>query len=179
MNLQNMKKISINGVSMKSLSINGIEIWREAPSYTNQVLSSTDTSGNLYNGIGYKDGYRVRSGGAEETATGASCTGFIKVQDGDIIRLSGWDFAINSNGNAINVVDANYNNIGQFTMLGASYGVLLENGYDRDDVIPESSGVWRVELPANLGIEYIRVTGQVNNNTGAAMIVTINEEITK
>lgn len=179
MNLQNMKKISINGVSMKSLSINGIEIWREAPSYTNQVLSSTDTSGNLYNGIGYKDGYRVRSGGAEEATTGMSCTGFIKVQDGDIIRLSGWDFTINSNGNAINVVDADYNNIGQFTMLGASYGILLENGYGRDDVILESSGIWRIELPTNLGIEYIRVTGQVGEATGAAMIVTINEEITE
>ena len=64
-------------------------------------------------------------------------------------------------------------------MLGASYGVLLENGYGRDDVIPESSGIWRIELPTNLGIEYIRVTGQVGEATGATMIVTINEEITK
>lgn len=59
------------------------------PTYTNLVATSTDSSGNLFNGTGYKNGYRLNSSG-DETANGSSTvSGFIQYNVGDIIRTKG------------------------------------------------------------------------------------------
>lgn len=63
--------------------------------YTNQIPISTDTDGTIFNGIGYKQGYRLNSSGnvADVASGGVSTdwfvTGFIPVKGGDIIRFSG------------------------------------------------------------------------------------------
>lgn len=186
MNLPNYKELAINGIPLVELSINGRRAWKK--SFTNLVPLSTEADGKtIYNGgLGYKDGYRVRSGGVEDEAGSGSCIGFIPIKSGDVVRLSGWDFSHKANENAINVADKNFTNIGQFTMLPARYGVMAYtyNGqyYVANSVIQEQTGVWKWVCPPNADIAFMRVSAYgsypVNNKLGSKMIVTVNEEIT-
>lgn len=152
--------------------------------YTNMVKKSTESDGKtIYNGgLGYKNGYRVRSGGTEAEAGWGACTGFIPVKGGDVVRLSGWDFSHSVNENAINVSNSNFANIGQFTMSHANYGIFTSGyeAYSYSSVVQEKPGVWKwVVPPAASGVSFIRVTGyKGDTGYGADMIVTINEEIT-
>ena len=166
---------------MRSLAIDGVEIWRWA--YKNWVPFSINADGTIYNSTGYKDGYRVRSGGGEAAANRTTCTGFIKVSPGDIIRISGCNFGYAANTNAINVSDSSFTNIGQFTMLPANYGIFAGNyaAYNSTSVVEEKTGVWKwIVPPADSGVAYIRVTGYnstVSTYPGENLTVTINEEI--
>lgn len=176
--LSKFKKLFIAGIELKELYA--------GKKYTNQVPISTDADGvTIYNGgKGYKDGYRIRSGGAEGATTAGSCTGFIPVKGGDAVYFSGWDFSAKYNENAVNVADSSFTNIGQFAGQG-EYGIFAPGAayaaYSRGSVIEESSGVWKwVVPPAASGVSYIRVSG-FTRPTGygnySNMIVTINEEI--
>lgn len=184
MDFSKLKKLSICGVELKRLWINGIQVWKA--DYKNWVKYSTESDGvTIYNGgLGYKNGYRVRSGGAEgETARG-TCTGFIPVKGGDVVRFSGWDMSIAENENAINVSNSKFENIGQFTGLG-EYGIFAPGAayaaYSRGSVIEEYSGVWKWVVPLSAsGVTHIRVSGytrQSSNVNYSNMIVTINEDI--
>jgi len=181
-----MKKLNIGGIDLVELFINGIRVWKSGPK--NWVRYSTTEDGTtIYNGgLGYKNGYRVRSGGAEGDQPNGTCTGFIPVKAGDVVRISGCDFGTSSNGNAINVSNASFTNIGQFTMLPASYGILAASGgaygaYNHDSVVEEKTGVWKwIVPPAASGVAYIRVSGYETTPytyPGDNLIVTINEEI--
>ena len=179
MDLSAYKAISIGGIAMKKLTLDGVQIWSKG--ITNWVRKSINADGTIYNGgLGYKDGYRVRSGGAEVATGTASITGYIKVNGGDVIRISGFDFSYKSTANAINVSDAEFTNIGQFTTQPASSGILSGNyaAYDASSVVEEKTGVWKwVVPPAASGVAYIRLTGYTHYQDGVCMIVTINEEI--
>lgn len=175
--LTNADYLTIPEGQVRSIQLDESILWEKH--YTNLVYSSINADGTIYNGgLGYKEGYRIRSGGAEAEYNSV-CTGFIPVKAGDIVRLSGWDFSVAQNGNAINVSDSNFTNIGQFTMLNASYGIFLESAYSNysySSVIKESDNVWKwVVPPTASGVAYIRVTAY--NTTGTNMIVAVNEQI--
>lgn len=158
----------------------GLVLWRAG--YVNQVpLSADGSDGSIYNGTGYRNGYRVRSGGAEAEFSGAACTGFIAVNPGDVVRLSGWAFDYGTSANAINAADGGFQNIGQFTTQPAAYGIFESpyGAYGPSSVVEETEGVWKwVVPPAESGVQYIRVTGvDADGIQGQDMIVTINEEI--
>lgn len=61
----------------------------QGPSYTNQIPISTDSTGAIYNNIGYKDGYRLTNSGVDEEYGHKSVTGFIPIKKGDTIRIKG------------------------------------------------------------------------------------------
>lgn len=174
-----IKKLTVDGVDLKTLAINGIEVWR-AISYTNQVPISINADGAIYNGVGYKNGYRIRSGGAEAAAGDCSCTGYIPCKPGDIVRISGFDFSYEATANAINISDASFANLGQMAMNSSyGYGTLANVSYGScESVVEEKAGVWRwVVPPESCGVTaYIRVNGRTGGD-GSKMIVTINEEI--
>lgn len=158
----------------------GNVIWKAG--YVNMVRISTTNDGTtIYNGTGYKNGYRIRSGGAEGAQSTAACTGFIPVSGGDTVRISGCEFSVVGNSNAINVSDASYTNLGQFSMIGSNYGILSStySAYGYQSVVQESTGVWKwIVPPSASGVAHIRVTGHTSGGgNGAALIVTINEEI--
>lgn len=186
MDFSKVKAIKIPEGYVKKIVTNrgGVTLW-EVP-YVNMVPLSIDTDGSIYNGgLGYKNGYRVRSGGTEASSNNGACTGFIPVNGGDVVRISGVIFSYAQNGNAINVADSSFTNIGQFTMLPAQYGIFARGAayaaYAQDSVVEESDGVWKwVVPPAASGVAYIRVSGQNSSGTspGANLIVTVNEEIT-
>lgn len=181
MNLPDFKELAIDGIKVVELFINGVKVW--ASGYKNWVKFSTTNDGKtIYNGgLGYKNGYRVRSGGAEAVTSNCVCTGFIKVNPGDIVRLSGWAFSHVAAGNAINVSNKNFENIGQ-AATNNNYGIFASgySAYGNTSFVLEKTGVWKwVVPPAASGVEYIRVSGyQLAGLSGADMIVTINEEIT-
>lgn len=180
MDFSSLKKLTIGGVELKQLFIDGIQVWKSG--YKNWVRFSTEADGvTIYNGgLGYKNGYRVRSGGAEGATGHGSCTGFIPVKGGDVIRFSGWDMTVKKNENAVNVSDSSYTNIGQAAGQGY-YGIILNDYPDyalENSLVEEKPGVYKwVVPPAGSGVAYIRVSGYTLGD-GSGMIVTINEEIT-
>ena len=180
--LSAVKAVTIPEGAVKAILCAGKTLW-EAGGYTNQVPLSIDTDGSIYNGSGYKNGYRVRSGGTEAALNNCSVTGYIPAQGGDSIRLSGWDFAAVSVGNAINVYDDSFACLGQFTSQGSGYGIFATGesyaGYGRSSVTVEDDVCTWIMPPEAAGIRYLRLSGydSLNGAPGARMIVTVNEEI--
>lgn len=179
MHLPNQKSINIDGIDMKELLINGVSIWKSG--YTNLVPLSTEADGKtIYNnGLGYKNGYRIRSGGAEQAATEGVCTGFISFVKEDKLYIHPAFTGGNTN-NAINFVDASFTNLGQITDSGNGYGICAGNpSAFKTKVI---NGVSVLDLSSNTisGVEniaFVRITNNYYQATGAEMIITKNEEI--
>ena len=149
--------------------------------YTNQVPISINADGTIYNGIGYKNGYRIRSGGEEQAFGGASCTGYIKVKPNDVIRISGFNIKNSSyTANVINISDSEFVNLGQWSAnYAGGYGNLAGTAYAKAEaMIEEGNGVYKWVIPPADFCEtaYIRVSG-VTNGDGSVMIVTVNVEI--
>ena len=181
MNFAQLKQLTIPEGEVKKITSGADVLW-EMSSYTNQVPLSIDSSGNIYNGVGYKNGYRIRSGGAEGAVTAGACTGFIKVNPGDVIRISGCSFSADESENAINIANSSFTNLGQMAMNSTwGYGDLAgDSEYGMNScVVEETTGVWKWNVPpASYGVAYIRVSGHFPDGAdGAKLIVTINEEI--
>ena len=180
-----LKELSINGINLVTLSINGVPVWERVGTnrVKNWVWYSTEADGKtIYNGgLGYKAGYRMATSGKEEQINDASGTGFIPVNGGDIVRLSGWDFGYASYSNAINVFDSNFGIKGQMVSYNHNYGIFSANedyaAYGFSSVVVEREGVWKwVVPPADSRVDYIRVSGRTLGD-GSKMIITINEPI--
>lgn len=186
--LSDFKKISIDGVEMKQLFINDTQVWKSG--YKNWVKYSTENDGKtIYNGgLGYKTGYRVRSGGAEGENSYAICTGFIPYKKGDLLRIIPQFTGVNSQ-NTINFYDSGFANLGQYNDNGSFYGICTGGGWN---VATEQDGITTVDVTgANgaAGIAYIRIThiyvapGRTTGYTAYVQdpetdfIVTVNEEI--
>lgn len=174
MDFTKTKKLTIGGVELKQLLVGGIQVWKSG--YKNWVKYSTEADGvTIYNGgLGYKDGYRIRSGGAEAAQTGGRITGYVPVAAGDVVRLYGWNFSYANATNAVNFSDGSFANLGQFTQQPAGYGICSGN-------IPKvtvTNDVYQFTVPNNANIRNMRVSAQHGYNTlPPDMIVTINEEI--
>lgn len=173
----NLKVLTIPEGDVIKIECNDTVLW-EIVKYTNLVYTSIDTDGNIYNGTGYRQGYRVSSSGKEKESSYTACTGFIRVTGGDEIRFGNWIFTHVHAGNAVNVFDANFNNIGQMTSQAVNRGVLnTTNGWE--SVVEETTGVWKWVVPQIASIAYIRVSGFDNTGVivGEKMIITKNQEI--
>lgn len=185
-----IKKLTIGGVELKQLFINGIQVWKAG--YKNWVKYSTEADGvTIYNGgLGYKEGYRIRSGGAETVAnnvgTRALCTGFIPFKNGEILRISPPFSGINTS-NAINFFDSSFTNIGQRTDYGSGYGICTGSGWNK--AISTVDGITTLDISGASGaddVRYVRISYPWNDTSidagfqvksGEDLIITINEEI--
>lgn len=132
------------------------------PNFTNQLPISTDESGTIYNGIGYKEGYRVSSSGTEKVAAGYFATGFIPCTSKSTIRIKN---ATVHDGNAYCTV-VYYN--GNKTYAGGAIGYLDAGGTVGDD------GTISFVTRESANDAYVRLTLL---NVTAETIVTVNEEI--
>lgn len=184
MDFSKFKKLTIGGVELKQLFINGIQVWKSG--YKNWVKYSTEADGvTIYNGgLGYKDGYRIRSGGAESAQYYGTITGFIPFKKGDVLRIYP-KFTGQNTINTINFADSNFGNLGQINDSGAAYGICATN---RDNYLTQViDGVSTLTYGDSIdqSIRYIRITHFILDNagvqseikSGSEMIVTINEEI--
>lgn len=161
------------------------------PSYTNLVPTSVDSTGAIFNGVGYQNAARINSSGQirDMDNVAVTATGFIKVSGGDVVRVSGGEFRTGTdlgggNANAIAVYGSTKNHLGTTVGGGANYGVFEStySQYDFRSIVEESEGVYKWTVPpAASGVEWIRLscaggTG-VYEHPGAKLIVTVNEEI--
>jgi len=196
MNFANYKKIVIpeGAVRMITRKSDGVILWKSQ--YTNQVPISTESGGTIiYNGgLGYKEGYRVRSGGAEAEQTTAVCTGFIPYRQGDILRIYP-KYAKLNNRSAFNFSDEGFNNLGQITSTSTRYGICVNSTYAAQwqkvltDICEETGNVTTLDISGigNAGeIAYVRVTVPFDTTdpydagsvaSGTDIIITVNEEL--
>lgn len=184
MDFSNVKSIVIPEGQVKQITSNGAVLWKSG--YKNWVRYSTNADGTIYNnGLGYKNGYRVRSGGAEIVLDASACTGFMPFKKGDIMYIYPAFFGGNVV-NAINFANASFENIGQMTASGSLYGICA-NSSGWMASLQNVSGVSVLDVSgvsnAN-DIAYVRITNSIDASengagvtTGAQFIVTINEEI--
>lgn len=165
-----------------SVKIKNIEtLWEKPTSYTNQVPISINADGSIYNGCGYKDGYRVRSGGAESESTYATCAGFIPFKNGDTLRIYP-AFMERNVDNTINFADATFTNLGQITDSGGGYGICQGKQSIYDSVVIDGVSTLTYSDDFDANIAYVRITNNIYKDTsgissGSEMIVTVNEEI--
>ncbi len=180
MDFSTVKKITIPEGEVKQISVGGNVIWKGG--YTNLVPLSTESDGvTIYNGgLGYKDGYRIRSGGAEAEQAIATCCGFIPAVGGDEIGIGGAvAFDGTTAANAINVYNSSHTNLGQVVENYANngYGIFADGTVSNWNKGVKRNGCFYWKVPSGQGIAYVRVTARMDLN-GKNMVVTKNEEIT-
>lgn len=188
MDLSTIKAITIPEGNVMKIETNGVVMW-QAVTYKNWVKYSTETNGvTIYNsGKGYKDGYRIRSGGAEAEQAWTTITGYIPFVKNDKLYIYP-PFVGENTTNTVNFYDSGHNCLGQITDSGGVYGFCtsafktkVENGVSVLDISAVTvSGVENVA--------FVRIGNYINDGSsvgkkspiksGSEMIITKNEEIT-
>lgn len=142
-------------------------------SYTNQIPVSIDTDGSIYNGKGYKDGYRLNSSGTETELTGTAVTGFIPVKGLDVIRFKNIAMTTaDSSGNYIQCYDSTFTQVaGCKSNAIADWDFLFAN-----QTFDENGNLTSFCLESSsYNYAYIRVScAGLDENS----VITVNEEIT-
>lgn len=91
--------------------------------YTNLVSTSVDTDGSVYNGTGYKTGYRLNSSGAETELSDGMVSGFI-AYSGQVIRVrTSSGVVATQSGNYLAMYDETFTKI-----YSAAFGGLVDSG---------------------------------------------------
>lgn len=106
----------------------------------NLVPTSIDVNGNIYNGTGYKEGYRFNSSKEEVEETTTAITGYIELKPGKKLILqpgNGWN---NNDSNSTKCYIAIY-----YDNFYCPYSVSEKN-------LRNSSNISGVEFPANGGV---------------------------
>ena len=196
MDFSAIKKLTIGGIELKQLFINGIQVWK---SFTNQVRQSIASDKTPFNGgLGYWNGQELSgSSGSQRAGTGYTCTGFIPVKQGDVIRIKGCNWYSTKATNYIVAYTSTFVHWGTTTTGGGHYyGNTTYNpnkfAIERPacngsmDIQPDVSTIViaRNAEGVNQGFEniaYIRLSVRGDGSgavDGADLIVTVNEEIT-
>ena len=153
--------------------------------YTNQVPISINADGSIYNdGLGYKTGYRIRSGGAEGEVAYGICTGYIPFKVGDTLRICPVLRTDAITTACINFSDGSFTNLGQSNQSeqsGLQYGICSGNTQYFVPTIVDGISVLTLNkaAPSASEIKYVRITHDTASGgvTGENFIVTVNEEI--
>ena len=135
-------------------------------SYTNVLPTALDATGNaVYNGAGYKADTRwSSSNGVEAAYAGAYLTGYIPVENGDIIRLKNIKM-LNEEGNNCVVWCYSDFNVANYEIRNT--GLASRNPiWDKDNNL--------TQFTLDVDCKYIRLQGSY---MGSDSIVTVNEEI--
>lgn len=140
-------------------------------SYTNQIPISTDTDGNIFNSIGFKEGYRLNGSGVETAQASTYLTGFIPCASGDIARF--YEINITSSGSAYTTVRIGFYDADK-NIISAPYWTQAIS--DSDGTFDSDGKLISLVIPTytNGSVAYARFSSyNINKNS----IITINEEI--
>ena len=191
-----VKAITIPEGKVKQIVSNGVTLWK---SYTNQVRQSIGSDKQPFNGgIGYQNGQELSgSSGSQRAGQGYTCTGFIPVKQGDVVRIKGCNWYSTKQNNYIVAYTSNFEHWGTTSTGGTHYynttnnpnKLALERGGDNGGSMNISSDVstiviaknpsWRDDGYGNIAYIRISVRGDGSNTVdGKDLIVTVNEEIT-
>ena len=142
--------------------------------YTNQLPIAAGADGSAYNGgLGYKEGYRLNSSGAETETKGITVTGFIPCKPGDVIRLANMDFdsADTSSAHRLALYDADKANI----LVRSAPDVGINYAETFGAVLDDDGGIVRFTIPASqTAAAYFRISAA---GISSETIITINEAI--
>lgn len=109
------------------------------PAYTNLVTSSIDSSGNKFNGKGYKENYRLGSSGSESQTNGAVVSGFIPY-NGQVVRSWGaTSSSAGSSGNYVGFYDASFTKL--LVVAGTHDGVTYSAVNGKYQMMVDPSGM--------------------------------------
>ena len=146
-----------NGTISISAVTGDVAITAVATGFTNQIPISIDSSGAVYNGVGYKAGYRLStSSGNESAASGMTVTGFISVPSAATIRIKGIDLTSGNSTMAWYGTDFKFKS-----------GTYCNGAFEAAD----ANGVRKKTFGNSAG--YIRISGAFGDNP----IITVNEPI--
>lgn len=141
--------------------------------YTNRLPLSVDTDGTtIFNGVGYLNGYRLNSSGAQTACAGMMVSGYIPCKHGDIIRIKGMGQTTTSYAQMNEFYNSNKESlvckIGIQNISGTTVsGVTIEDGIITIDTNKNTN------TASATGIAFFRCSyGDLSN-----AIVTVNEEI--
>lgn len=150
--------------------------------YTNQMPISTDASGAVYNGTGWKGNARISgSAGTEKDATYSAAIGFVPVKPGDVVRFkitdstAIWDTDASSTSNVIAYYNASHTWLGSLTIQPSVYGICTNA--DAPTGSAADGGVVSFTVPSNTNIAFVRISMVANTSNISNLIVTVNEEI--
>lgn len=139
--------------------------------YTNQIPISTDTDGSVFNGVGYRTGYKLSGSGALESYTGIEVTGFIPCVNGDVVRLSGIAMSKNDSDagsvDRISFYDSSKAHIQTINVLQNSVG-WWDASYDSDGNLTQFTNTKAT------GSAYMRISA---HEIDAGSVITVNEAI--
>lgn len=187
MDLSQYKSISIGGIAMKKIAIGGVTAWVRP--VRNMVSESIGSDGNPFNGgLGYQDGLRLSSSGVTKEYAESTVTGYIPAKAGDVVRIVGVEWYSDS-ANYICAYDSSFN------LLTEMHGAFATGSKSVAFVASECAVLGTTDALIKIGesthstaaanTAYIRVSSAglaASRNdgvkqTGANMIVTINEEV--
>ena len=153
------------------------------PTYDNALLKAIGTDGQPYNGgKGWKDGYRLNSSAVETAEATADVTGFIPVEWGDKLYLSGVTMTPNSakaSQTYIYLYRSDFTHTGSYFRGDTHFETALTKG---GIVLDANSIVKSIELNLNTfnnsdgssAVKYVRIScDQITD----ASIITVNEPI--
>lgn len=162
------------------------------PKYTNRTFRSiAGADKTIYNGTGYKNGYRLSSSGVEKEQTNATTFGFIPATENDIIRLAGvsWVPTVSNGYCYITFYDENFtllSTLNCYQNQASPYVSNIANQSSSTGVLNTSKSAHTITIDENGVIlfnlsyiegrtfSYIRISAQ---GDGKDAIITINEEI--
>lgn len=167
-----------------------VQVAKPKNHFKNWVKYSTEADGTtIYNnGLGYKDGYRVRSGGAEIEQAWTSITGYIPFTKYDKLYIYPQFTDLNTS-NAINYFDSNFTNLGQ-TAGGPT--VISYYGFCDTTFAPKiENNAIIIDLTNSVvanknDIAYVRISHYIDDGgsgstaimqSGSEIIITKNEQI--
>lgn len=150
----------------------------EVAAVTNQIPISVDMDGSIYNGIGYKEGYRLGSSGTESTESGSFVTGFIPCKVGDTVYMKNVTFqygvteGLASSNQRLSFYDSAKTHIVQPTassLGGVAAGVKGEDGIWTQFTVKQTMSDTDCSAVA-----YFRINGSY---IGTDSVISINEPI--
>lgn len=151
------------------------------PNFTNQIPISVDSNGNVFNGTGYKTGYRINSSAVEAEQAGDWVTGFMPMAIGDTFYFKNLSLnTASSNGCAVGFYDSNKINGVSIQLRHAAQGSATPLQYV-DIEMSESGELVSITIKDFSSIRnkvFIRFTGDGKTCPDPSKaIITRNEEI--
>ena len=164
------------GIAAQGASADGYENSGsgETVAYTNQIPISTDTDGTVFNGVGYREGYRLSSSGTLSGSSGMYVTGFIPVKYLDDVYLKNVTYnknASDASNQRIAFYDGEKNCM---FVVGANSSSAIGKIHDAEGNLIQFKAENFSSYDAS-GVAFFRINGSY---IGADSIITVNEVIT-
>lgn len=168
-------------VSMKNPIVAGLDgetvNWS---AYTNVVPSSIDTEGEVFNGVGYKEGTRLNSSGAEASLARAICSGFTPYNNEDIRAYGARVENLEAGAFYVCFYNAAFEKIGVIPgreFSGSNPGLTFEMVDEKMLLTIDVSEVTNETFKGYMNdATYMRVS--MSSCSGQVFVVTLNEKLT-